>query len=347
MQESNGELRYSRHELLPQIGPSGQAALRRGVAVIVGLGALGSTAANLLSRAGVGTIRLVDRDLVEWSNLQRQCLYDESDAKEGVPKVLAAERHLKQVNSEVNYEALVQDMNPMNVEDIIKGATVVIDGLDNFYSRALLNQACVKHGIPWIHGACISTHGVVMTVIPGETACYNCLAPDADRRVSPYTCDTAGVFSPSVSLVASIQSAEAIKILAGNVRSVRRGEMLWFDPWENVVSPVQVKRNPSCQVCGKREFPLLEKRELLGTTSVCGRNAVQVTPDPGRKFDFEEKIGALKQSIPWNALEVNDYLAKFSAEGVEIVLFRDGRAMVFGTSDPVRAKSIYVRYIGG
>ncbi len=344
---TGGRPRYSRQELLSVIGRSGQRALRNSTAVVVGLGALGSTVAGLLSRAGVGTLRLVDRDLVELSNLQRQCLYDESDAEEGVPKAVAAADHLSMVNSEVTYEVLVEDVNSSSVEAVVRGATVVVDGLDNFYTRALLNQACVKLGVPWVHGACIATHGMVLTVIPGKTPCYGCLVPDADRRVSPFTCDTVGVFGPTASIVGSLEASEALKILTARVDAVSPGRMLWVDLWENVTTSFLVKQNPECPVCGRREFPLLERRDRLMTTSVCGRNAVQVTPDPATRFDFESTLANLRTALPPDALEANQYLAKLTLGQNDIVLFRDGRAMIFGTSDPVAAKSIYTRYIGG
>lgn len=341
------DTRYSRQELLPGFGRSGQEFLRHSLAVIVGLGALGSMAAGLLARAGVGKLRLVDRDLVEWSNLQRQSLYDESDAERGVPKAVAAAEYLKEVNSEVEYECLVEDMNASNVENMVRGATVVVDGLDSFYARALLNQACVKHNVPWVHGAAVATQGTSMTIIPGETPCYGCLVPDADRRVSPFTCDTVGVLGPIVSFIGSLEASEALKLLTGNRDAISPGKMLWVDLWENVWTSVTVKRDPLCPVCGKRQFPLLERRDRLTTASVCGRNAVQVVPDPSARFDYHTASANLAGAFPAEAVHSTPYLTRVNLGANEIVLFKDGRAMIFGTSDPVAAKSLYTRYIGG
>lgn len=339
---SNSTLRYSRQVCLSEIGEEGQERIRNSTVVILGLGALGSTVANILSRAGVGNLRLVDRDFVELSNLQRQGIYDEEDVKKNLPKAVAAKNHLAEINSEITYEALVMDVNPGNVEKIIRDATVVVDGLDNYYTRALVNQACVKLGIPWVHGACISTYGTVMTLIPGKTPCYECFVPGAGERTSPYTCDTVGVFGPVAFLVASWEASEALKIAAGNGDSVL-GNLIWIDLWGNRVTPISINRNSDCPVCARREFPLLEKREPIMTSSVCGKNAVQVVPGLD-KFDFDVRREVLSRTFP---LEVNDYLLKFNAGDYEIVLFRDGRAMVFGTTDQNVAKSLYTRYIGG
>lgn len=339
--------RYARQEILPQIGPAGQEALSRGTAVVIGLGALGSAAAELLARAGVGTLRLVDRDVVDWSNLQRQCLYEEADAVAGTPKAIAAAQRLRKVNSDVAYEPLMQDVNPSNVEAVIRGATVVIDGLDGFYSRALLNQACVKHIVPWVHGACVATYGMTTTVVPGETPCYSCLVPDADHRVSALTCDTAGVLGPIVTLVGSFQASEALKVLTGNRAALAGGRLTWVDLWGNALSQLPVKRDPNCPVCGRQQYPLLERTDRLMTTTVCGRDAVQVTPDGSVRFDFSGTVEGLRRAFPSGSLEVSPYLAKLKLEKNDVVLFRDGRAMVFGTSDPAIARSLYTRYIGG
>jgi len=254
---SSREYRYSRHALLSTLGQEGQDAIRKGTAVVAGLGGLGGTASNLLARAGVGTLRLVDPDTVDWTNVQRQGLYDESDAEESLPKAAAAKKRLAKVNSEVRYEAITQEISPGNVEEILSGATVVVDGLDSFRARALLNQACVKLGIPWVHGACVSTQGTVTTVIPGETPCYACLVPDAAGRAPLYTSATVGVFAPAVFTIASLEASEALKILAGRMDAVLRGRMLWVDVWTNEVTSFAVKRNPECPVCGRREFSLL------------------------------------------------------------------------------------------
>ncbi len=337
------ESRYSRQILVPWIGEEGQTSIANGNAVVIGLGALGSTIANILARAGVGTLRLVDRDFVDWTNLQRQGLYDEADAGHSLPKAVAAREHLSRINSEVNYEAMVDDVNPGNVERILTGASVVLDGLDNFYTRALVNETCVKMGIPWIHGACVSTHGTVAAIVPGETACYSCLLPDASRMASPYTCDTVGVLGPVAFAVASLEASEALKILAGRRDQVSR-RMMFLDLWDNEVTSVSVPRNRECRVCARREFPLLQQPDYIMTSSICGRNAVQVLPNTSRAFSFESTLRVLSETFP---VEFNQHLLRSHCGEHEIVLFRDGRAIVFGTSDPKVAKSVYARYIGG
>lgn len=250
--------RYSRHVLLSGIGQEGQDSIRRGTAVVVGLGGLGSTASVLLARAGVGLLRLVDPDRVDWTNVQRQGLYDESDAERGVLKAEAALEHLRKVNSEVRCEALAEDLNPSNAESVVRGATVVVDGLDSFRGRAILNQACVRLGIPLIHGACVSTHGTVTTIFPGETPCYACIVPDAATREAPFTSATVGVFAPAVFAVGSFEAAEALKVLAGRREAALCGRMLWIDFWDSEIRSFTVRRNPDCPVCGRHEYSLLQ-----------------------------------------------------------------------------------------
>jgi len=260
-----------------EIGAAGQEAIMKSKVVVIGLGALGSTIANILARAGVGTLGLVDRDFVDWSNLQRQGLYDEEDVKNSLPKAVAAEKNLARINSDIRYEAVVADVNPGNIEKILSGASIVLDGLDNFYTRALINEACVKMGIPWVQGARVSTYGNVAAFIPGETACYNCFYPGVADLASPETCDTVGVLGPLAFLSAAWQASEAIKILSGKKEDAFRG-MIFVELWENNVKFLPLKRSPECTVCGKREFALLSQPSQLMVSSLCGRNAVQIIP---------------------------------------------------------------------
>lgn len=260
VEPDSGFLRYSRHVLLQEIGQEGQDSIGKGTAVVVGLGGLGSTASALLARAGVGTLRLVDPDRVDWSNLQRQSLYDERDAKRGVLKVQAALEHLRRMNREVSYETVGEAIGGSNAERIVGDATVVVDGLDSFRSRAVLNQACVKMGVPLVHGACVATHGTVTTIIPGETPCYACIVPDAAERESPYTAATSGVFAPAVFAIASLEASEALKILAGRRESSQSGKMLWVDVWSGDMRSFAVGRNPDCPVCGLHRYPLLNSK---------------------------------------------------------------------------------------
>jgi len=336
--------RYARQAVLKEIGAAGQERLAAATAVIVGLGALGSSSADLLARAGVGTLRLVDRDFVDWTNLQRQCLFEEQDAAERLPKAEAAVRYLKRVNSELRYEALTEDVNPGNVQRIVSGAGVVVDGLDNFYTRDLLNEACVKLGIPWIYGACLGTYGNAATIVPSVSACLNCLVPELGGATAlPLTCETVGVFGPVAALVGSWQSSEALKILIGKSEAVS-GDLIHVDVWRNDFSALPMTRNPSCRVCGQRRFELLEHGRPLATASLCGRDAVQIVPPPSFQMDFDLLCQTLERLF---TLERNPYLIKFHVDDHDIVVFHDGRAMVFGTSDPKVAMSLYGKYVGG
>ena len=336
--------RYARQAVLKEIGQAGQEMLSHSTVVIVGLGALGSNSANLLARAGAGTLRLVDRDFVDWTNLQRQPLFEEEDAAQRLPKAEAALRHLKRVNSGLRYEPVTDDINPGNIENIIAGATVVVDGLDNFYTRALLNETCLKLGIPWVYGACLGTYGSAATIIPGVSACLNCLMPDiGEATTPPLTCETVGVLGPVAALVAAWQSSEAIKLVVGKKDSVSN-HLVHVDLWQNDFSTLPMTRVAGCSVCGQHKFELLEHTRPLATASLCGRDAVQIVPPPSFNLDFDLLRETLGRLFP---LEQNPYLLKFHADDRDVVVFHDGRAMVFGTSDPKAALSLYGKYIGG
>jgi adenylyltransferase/sulfurtransferase len=337
-------MRYDRQIRLKEIGAAGQARLATSVAVVAGLGALGSTIAELLARAGVGTLRLVDRDFVDWTNLQRQGLYDEQDAAQSLPKAEAAAARLKRVNSEIRYEAIVEDINAATVERIIAGATVLVDGLDGFHARALVNEACVKHGIPWVYGAALATYGSTATVLPGVTACLACVMPRAALEATlPLTCETVGVLGPVTSLIGSWQAAEALKIMVGATEKTTR-DLLHVELWYNEATRLPARRVSDCPVCVRRQFSLLERRERMTTTSLCGSDAVQVVPAPSFKLDFDLLRDTLGRSLE---LEDNGRLLRFRVDDHEMVVFRDGRAMVFGTSDAKQALSLYGKYVGG
>jgi len=336
--------RYSRQTVLREIGPAGQAMLAGSTAVIVGLGALGSNSANLLARGGVGTLRLVDRDFVDWSNLPRQCLFEEEDAGQRMPKAEAAERHLKRINSEIRYESVIEDVNPGSIERIVAGATVVVDGLDNFYARAVVNEACVKLEVPWIYGACLGTYGSAASFIPGVSACLHCLLPEAaEATAPPLTCETAGVLGPIAALVAAWQSAEAIKIMVGKTHAVSN-HLVHVEMWQNDFSSVPLTRVATCAVCGQHKFALLESGSRLATASLCGRDAVQIVPPEKSTLDFDLLCRTLGRLFP---VERNPYLVKFTVDDHDMVVFHDGRAMVFGTSDPNVARNLYGKYVGG
>ena len=336
--------RYDRQTRVKEIGEAGQAKIAASVAVVAGLGALGTAAANLLARAGVGTLRLVDRDFVERSNLQRQTLYDEDDAARSLPKAEAAVEHLKRVNSEIRYEPVVEDIHPGNVERIIAGATVVVDGLDNFHARAVVNEACVKHGVPWVYGAGLATYGSSATIVPGATACLHCVMPAAALEATlPITCETVGVLGPVTSLVAAWQAAEALKIMVGAQAQVCR-HLVHFELWANEVAMLPATRADDCEVCVKRRFALLESGDRLMTTSLCGRDVVQVVPPPSFKLDLDLLRDTLSRSLE---LQENGHLLRFRADDHDMVVFPDGRAMVFGTADSKQALSLYGKYVGG
>jgi len=335
--------RYDRQVRVKEIGAAGQARLAGAVAVIPGLGALGSTSAELLARAGVRTLRLVDRDFVDWMNLQRQCLYDEQDAALSLPKAHAAAAHLRRINSQVRYEPIVDDINPGTIERIVAGATVLVDGLDGFHARALVNEACVKHGIPWVYGAALATYGSMATVVPGVSACLACVMPEvALETTTPLSCETVGVLGPVTSLIASWQANEALKIMVGATDSTSP-DLIHVELWSNEAIRFPARRADHCDVCVRRQFHLLERRERMMTTSLCGRAAVQVVPPPSFKLDLDLLRDTLRRTVP---LEDNGHLLKFSADEHPMVVFPDGRAIVFGTADGKQALRLYAKYVG-
>ena len=312
-------------------------------AVLVGCGALGTIQASLLVRAGVGTLRLVDRDFVEESNLQRQILYAEADARAALPKAVAAERELRAVNSLVRVEGLVEDLDPASAERLLGGFDLILDATDNLDTRLLINDFAVKSGTPWVYGACVSSHGMTFTVLPGEGACFQCLfgAPVAGPAAS---CDTAGVLGPAVGVVASLQAAEALKILSGRRDRVSR-RLTAVDVWGNQLDSLDLPpRDPECPCCGRREFAWLEGRHGTDALSLCGRDSVQVGRREGQKLDLEELERRL---APLGPVERNRFLLRASIGAHRLTVFADGRAIVGGTSDPALARSLYARYVAG
>ncbi|MGH9356108.1 MAG: ThiF family adenylyltransferase [Terriglobia bacterium] len=331
--------RYSRQTLFPPIGREGQAKLRTERALILGCGALGTAQAMLLARAGVGDLRVVDRDYVETSNLQRQAIFDESDAAQRLPKAVAAERKLRLINSDIKVTGIVADAYSGNIEELIAGASLVLDGCDNFETRFLLNDAAVKHNIPWIYGAVVGSYGVTLTVLPGRTACLACALPELPRGLGE-TCDTAGVIGPAVNWVASMQTAEALKILTGS-ESCLHGKLMDYDIWTNRFQQVGVARDPACRACGKREFAHLRRR-APAHTSLCGRDAVQIRLGQPRQLD----LAALERRLAGFAeVHANAYLLQCRVEQYQLTVFSDGRALIKGTDDPAVARSLYARYI--
>jgi adenylyltransferase/sulfurtransferase len=324
------------------IGAAGQERLGASSVLIVGMGALGAVLASHMVRSGVGLVRFADRDYVEKSNLQRQMLYDEDDAAAGLPKAVAAQRKLSRINSSVRLEPVVADVTATNVEELLAGVDVVLDGTDNFRTRLLLNDACFKHGVPFVYGGAVSSQGMTAVFVPGETSCLRCLI-GSDPDGGGETCDTIGVVSPIVDIVASFQAIEAIKLLVGAAEARRRG-LLSLEIWRHQVFEMKLAPSkPGCPTCGALpSYPSLDSVESE-TTTLCGRETVQVRAS--RPFDLDRLAERL---APVCAVERNPFLLRATLpEGERLVLFPDGRTLVQGTEDVVRAKSLYDRYIGG
>jgi adenylyltransferase/sulfurtransferase len=311
---------------------------------IVGLGALGSLQAALLVRAGVRAVRLIDRDFVEESNLQRQLLYDEHDARTFQPKAVAAARHLREVNSLVSIEGLVDDLNPATIDRLLGGIDIILDATDNFDARYLLNDYAVKTGTPWIYGACVGSYGVTFTVVPGETACLRCIFESAPPPGLTPTCDTAGVLGSIAGVVASLQAVEALKLAAGRRAALSRKIVmidLWQNTWDELGAP---DADPQCPCCGRRRFDYLEGREGAETSSLCGRDAVQVRGRADANLDLDELARRL---APLGRVERTPFLLRADIDAWRLTVFGDGRAIIGGTDDPALAKSVYARYVGG
>jgi adenylyltransferase/sulfurtransferase len=334
--------RYSRQILFAGIGEEGQERLLAASAVVAGCGAIGAAAANLLVRAGVGRIRVIDRDFVEPSNLQRQTLFEESDARDALPKAVAAERRLGAVNSQVHVEGIVADINPKNAEELLGGFDVICDGTDNFETRFLVNDFAVKQSVPWIYAAAVGSYGLTMTVRPGVTACLACLlAGQRDGAGMDETCDTIGVLGPIVNLVASMEVAEALKLLSGRVEALH-GRLISCDVWSGKFQSVRVARAADCPVCVRREFAHLEG-EAQPHITMCGRDSVQIH-ERGRSLDLEALRRRLSPAV--EDVRQNDFLLRFRVAPYEMTVFADGRAILKGTQDPAVARSIYARFIG-
>ena len=332
--------RYSRQRLLPEIGGAGQSLLSGSRVVVVGCGALGTVQASLLVRAGVGETVLIDRDYVEASNLQRQLLFDERDADEGVPKAVAAARHLGRVNSDVKVIPVVKDLDATNAEGLLGSGSVILDGTDNYEARYLINDVSVKRAIPWIYGAAVGTRGSMMPVIPGRTACLACIFPLAPRRLQP-TCDTAGVLNAATSMIASLQVAEALRILVGDLESLQP-RLVSHDLWTGERSSLlTADPDPECVACGRREFRHLGPTRAR-SARLCGRDAVQV---PGRDRDVDLAVLARSLSM-LGQVRSSEHVLRFSCPPHELTVFPDGRAIVKGTQDMGLARSLYARYVG-
>lgn len=334
--------KYSRQMLFAGIGEEGQKRLLASSTVVVGCGAIGAAAAGLLVRAGVGRVRILDRDFVESSNLQRQTLFDEDDARAALPKAVAAERKLRAINASVAVEGKVSDLNPRNAEELLAGFDLILDGTDNFETRFLINDFAVHSGKPWIYAAAVASYGVTMTVRPGLTPCLACLLESSTNGHGlEETCDTVGVLGPIVNLIASLEVAEALKLLAGREESLHN-RLISCDVWSGHFQSVRVAQNPGCRACIRHEFSYLQGQAQPHIT-LCGRDSVQIH-ERGRILD----LGGLQERLAATVSDVrhNEFLLCFRVESYQMTVFTDGRAILKGTKDPAVARSLYARYIG-
>ncbi len=337
--------RYSRQMRFYGIGEAGQRQLLQSRVTLCGCGALGTVLANVLVRAGVGYLRVIDRDFIETSNLQRQVLFDEKDVAANLPKAEAAANKLREINSSVQIEPVVTDIDRTNIVQLCQDADLILDGTDNFEIRYLINDVAVKLNKPWVYGGCIGSHGQVMAILPGQTPCLRCVFEAAPAPGEAGTCETAGVLGPIVNIVASLQATEAIKILTGHFDAVNR-ELTYLDIWDNVHRRIKVAPllgKVDCPCCQRRNFEWLEGAHGSQTTSLCGRNAVQVSHRTPGKLNFEEMARHLSTM---GNVSYNRFLLKFNVETYEFTVFPDGRAIIKGTNDQDKARTLYAKYVG-
>ncbi len=335
--------RYSRQILFNRIGKNGQEKLRSSRVLLVGCGALGASHAEILARAGIGFLRIVDRDFVEFSNLQRQTLFSENDARNRLPKAIAAKNRIAEINSEIEIEAIVADVNNSNIETFVRDVDLVLDGTDNFQIRYLINDACVKNNKTWIYGAAVSSYGTTMTIIPTETPCLRCIFEEMPSPGSAPTCDTAGVIQPIITSISAIQTTEALKILTGNFDALHKS-LIQIDVWQNDWRKIKLaKPNVDCETCGKRNFEFLKADNADFFTVLCGRDAVQIRPPNASEIDLHKLAEKLNNT---GEIKLNEYLLRLKVDGYELTIFKDARAIIRGTDDISVARSVYAKYIG-
>lgn len=336
--------RYARQMRFAPLGKEGQRKLLDSRALVVGCGALGAVIANTLARAGVGRLRIVDRDFLELNNLQRQVLYDEDDVAAGLPKAIAAKNRLAKINSQIEIDAVVADVDHTNIERLLGGVDCLIDGTDNFETRFLLNDAAVKLNIPWIYGGCLGAEGQSLTILPGETPCLRCLMPEAPPPGSTPTCDSAGILATIIGVVASLEANEALKILSGHKEAISRTWTV-LDLWDNTLRQIKLSgaKVADCPCCVQREFPWLSGQRGSHTAILCGRNAVQLS-FPGREPVSLEDVAAKLAAV--GQVSRNKYLVRATIGDHLLTVFPDGRAVIGGTEDIAEAKSVYAKYVG-
>jgi molybdopterin/thiamine biosynthesis adenylyltransferase len=336
--------RYEKQIRLKEIGEAGQRRLAESSVAVIGCGALGSVIADSIVRAGVGRVVVVDRDYIELDNLQRQVLFDEEDIARDLPKAVAAAERLKKINGRVRVEPLFSDVTAANIESIVGGVDLVMDGTDNFETRFLINDACVKLGIPWTYGGVIGTEGMSYLIIPGETSCFRCLMQDTPPPGSVPTCETEGVLGVAVHMIASLEVTEALKLLTGNDKALLRC-LIAIDVWKGEYQRLRIEKREGlvCRCCDERRFDFLEARTCDYAVGLCGRNAVQISPREEWSMKFEELAERLKIS---GGVSFNEYMLRFQTAGYEFIVLRDGRTIVKGTTDSILARTMYARYIG-
>jgi molybdopterin/thiamine biosynthesis adenylyltransferase len=334
--------RYARQTLFGPIGRAGQESLQRASVAIIGCGALGTGLANNLCRAGVGHLIIADRDYIELNNLQRQILFDEEDIAQHLPKAAAAVQKLQRVNSETRLEALVEDINADGIEMLVKEVDLVLDATDNFETRYLLNDACIKHHRPWIYSGVIASYGVTMNILPEETPCLRCVFPEMPQPGTTPTCDTAGVLNGIVAAITGVAATEALKILLKSEKVSR--EMFWMDVWENTSERMALPRDPQCPTCEQHNYEFLDALSGTRSSSLCGRDAVQVRS--GRRGDRLDLAALAERLRPVGQVAQNEFLLRFSVDGYELTIFPDTRAIIKGTDDEQVARSVYAKYIG-
>jgi len=336
--------RYRRQIRFAPLGEAGQRRLMDGRVLIVGCGALGCVAADMLARAGVGFLRIADRDFVELDNLHRQTLFDQHDAAAQLPKAVAAAQRLKRVNSDVHVEPVVVDVGPANLRQLASGVDLLIDGTDNFETRYLLNDYAVASSAPWIFAGCVGAEGQTMAIVPGETPCLTCLMPEPPSAAALPTCDTAGVLGPIVSVVAALQAMEALKLLSGHRDRLHPG-LTVVDLWNNQIRSIGVAagRNPDCPTCVRRQFDWLTGSRGAAARQLCGRNSVQIAPTAGEPVVLDvlaEKLRGVGQ------VTTNPYLVRLEVDDYVLTIFADGRTLVGGTDDLAIARTLHAKYVG-
>lgn len=337
--------RYVRQMRFAPLGEAGQRRMLDSRVLIVGCGALGTVLANTLARAGVGHLRMVDRDFIETNNLQRQILFDEQDVADELPKAIAAANKLRRINSQIEIEPLVTDVDAANITTLCEGVDLILDGTDNFETRFLINDVAVKLNLPWVYGGCLGAEGQSMTILPGETPCLRCLIPEPPAAGTTPTCDTAGIVSPIINVIASIESMEAIKILSGHREAISR-TLTIIELWENRFRNMKLdtlRESVDCACCKRREFAWLDGDRGSHTAVLCGRNAVQIAPPSGTRLELGEMAKSLSSL---GAVSQNAFLLRLAVDKYRLTIFPDGRAIIGGTDDIAEAKSVYARYIG-